>query len=470
MKSFNEYVKPLDNLSEVKLNLPKVKLTEITVSPYYTQKGVANPYYDLDIPMDAITAAIGDGKITFKSVESPTGQQLLAVGRGKFQFQIERDGAETPYYVTTTKSVVQSHLGMGKRKDSTASSNVNELLSVYFLDKPEELKMDTVEWEMIVARKTGNTGVLLGDDTNLTYESMLELLDKDETAQRDIKIGQHNATAILSDLKGKSIKDVYWTPRGKPGGIDSKNPSDVMVLLDDGTFVGYSNKIAAGKDVTPKMNASVVAQYEKLGNAKQLLTVKGHIDTAWNDAVDSVNNPEVKKELLKVTSKVKREKYTEGGSVKSFYNLGVLFTKHNLSFYTQDFYWPFRNSCLAQMQSHLKKDVNLQYLLNTIGYYTYPDADSTACPYKLLIGSESGSRLKDVGADEDLKAVCLDTNKLHYKNIQMTYREGQQSFEVSFVYKPLKKKCVLPITMRTRRSGGWGGKALYMSSSGIRIT
>lgn len=195
-----------------------------------------------------------------------------------------------------------------------------------------------------------------------------------------------------------------------------------------------------------------------------------HIDVAWDEAVNSVKNKEVQKELkVKWTSKVKREKYTEGGSKSSFYKIGQLFTKHGLSFYAEDFYYPFRNSVIQQMSKHLSKPNNLLYMLNTMGYYTYPDANSTPCPYKLLIGSESGSKMKDVGANEELKAVCLDENPKNYGNIKVNYVKGQQSFTLSFVYKPLKKYCELPITMRTRASGGWAGKALYMSSSGIRI-
>lgn len=466
MKSFSEFKTP--KIEDIKLDLPTI--SELTVSPYYTQRGVANPYYDLDISMDAITAQVGEGDIKFKNVESASGQEIFSVGNGKFFFQVEKNGSDTPYYVRTTKSAVKSHLGMGKRKDSTASSNVNELLSVYFLDKTSEMKMDSVEWEMVIGKKSGKTGVLLGDGSPLTYETMIQLIDKDETAQRDIKIGQHNARAILQDLSGQSIKNVYWTPRGKPGGISDKNPSDVMVELSSGTFIGYSNKIAAGKDMTPKMNASAVAQYSKLGDSKQLKSVMNHIDVAWDEAVNSVKNKEVQKELkVKWTSKVKREKYTEGGSKSSFYKIGQLFTKHGLSFYSEDFYYPFRNSVIQQMSKHLSKPNNLLYMLNTMGYYTYPDANSTPCPYKLLIGSESGSKMKDVGANEELKAVCLDENPKNYGNIKVNYVKGQQSFTLSFVYKPLKKYCELPITMRTRASGGWAGKALYMSSSGIRI-
>ena len=107
-----------------------------------------------------------------------------------------------------------------------------------------------------------------GEMQDVTFEDLIELLDADETAQRDIKIGMANASAVATDLKGKTIKKVYWVPK-QGNNISALNPSDVIIELDDG-FVGYSNKIAGGKDATPKMNSSIVAQYEKLDDNKQV--------------------------------------------------------------------------------------------------------------------------------------------------------------------------------------------------------
>lgn len=461
MKTFSQFLEP----EEVKLDL-----LELTVSPYYTQKGQANPYYVIDFKDDVVRQTVGDGEIKYKNVESPSGQELLSLGNGKFFFQIEKDGKDTPYYIRTTKSVVKSHFGMSSRKNSTASSNVNEFLTVYFFLHQSEMKMDSLEWEMQISRKKGSSGVLLGDGSDLTYEDIVGYLDADETAQRDIKIGMANAVAITNDLSGKSVSKVYWTPRGKPAGISANNPSDVMVELSDGSFIGYSNKISAGKDMTPKMNSAVPAQYAKLKDSKQLKAVLKHIDDAFPHAVSTVKDKELQKILkVKYEGKVKREKYTEGGSKKTFFELGKLFTKHGLNFYAQDFYYPYRNYILVQMQNHLKKPKNLQYMLNTMGFYTYPDADSTPCPYKLLVGSESKSTIKDVGDNEELKAIFLNKKSSNYGNISVDYKEGQQSFTMSFTYKPLKLKCELPITMRTRSAGGWQGRALYMTSSGLRI-
>ena len=45
----------------------------------------------------------------------------------------------------------------------------------------------------------------------------------------------------------------------------------------------------------------------------------------------------------------------------------------------------------------------MSYLLNTVCYYTYDDPDETPCPYKLLVGTESGATIKDVASNEEYK-------------------------------------------------------------------
>ena len=45
----------------------------------------------------------------------------------------------------------------------------------------------------------------------------------------------------------QTIDKVFWVPRGKPDGVGGKNPSDVIIKLSDGNYIGYSNKIAMVK-------------------------------------------------------------------------------------------------------------------------------------------------------------------------------------------------------------------------------
>ena len=125
---------------------------------------------------------------------------------------------------------------MKSRKNATASSNVNELLTVYFIvhrdyTTPEDFMAE-------VGGKTGDTGILLANGKPVTYQKLKELLDEDETAIRDIKIGYQNSIAVIKDLKGRAVDKLYWVPSGKPEGVGEKNPSDVMIKLSDGNFIG----------------------------------------------------------------------------------------------------------------------------------------------------------------------------------------------------------------------------------------
>ena len=70
------------------------------------------------------------------------------------------------------------------------------------------------------------------------------------------------------------------------------------------------------------------------------------------------------------------------------------FKKDKLNFYTDGMYYPFRNNSINAYREHIENASNLMYLLNTVGFYTFDDADVTPCPYKLLIGGEKKSVMK----------------------------------------------------------------------------
>ena len=52
------------------------------------------------------------------------------------------------------------------------------------------------------------------------------------------------------------------------------------------------------------------------------------------------------------------------------------------------------------------------------------------------------------------------------KSISVKRTTGTQSLEI--YWKHGRNSYMMPITMRTRSAGGWAGKALYMTSSGIK--
>ena len=76
--------------------------------------------------------------------------------------------------------------------------------SVYFLKNGGFT--DAESWMANVAQKTGGTGIYYGEGHQVTYEELIELLDKDETAIRDINIGYQNSISVQGDLAGKQWK------------------------------------------------------------------------------------------------------------------------------------------------------------------------------------------------------------------------------------------------------------------------
>ena len=445
----------------------KKYLVELTVSPDYQSKGVFNPFYVLNIPEDDIRPSVGDGEIKYKSVDVGSGTLIKRYGRGNFHFQVNVNGEDTNFYVITPKKgFVTAHYGQKTRKSATASSNVNEFLTVYFLLHKDYTDAKTFMSD--IGGKTGPTGVLDGAGKSVTYEDLVELIDKDETAERDIQIGYKNSIVVAKDLPN-TIDKVFWVPAIKPDGVGSKNPSDVVIKLIDGTYVGYSNKISAGKDATPKINTNITAFYSKLGDKRQLKSIQNMIDDAWNDAASTieVTTPNAHKAIS--TFSISGEGFSESSSKRAFATLARAFQKDKLKFYADDFYYKFRNNLISAFSTYISDSRNMVYLLNTVGFYTYDDPNATPCPYKLLIGSEKGSTIKEVSSDEKQRQIFFTKKPSDLTQIRTSYDNKSQSFALSFGYRPLGKIISAPITLRTRAAGGWSGKSLYVTTSGFKV-
>ena len=443
----------------------KTFLRELTVSPDYQSRGTFNPFYVLDIPEDDIRPSVGDGVIKYKNVDSGSGELIKNYG-GKYHFQVNVNDEDTNYYIITTKSKVKAHFGQKTRKDSTASSNVNEFLTVYFLLHKDYTDPKTFQSD--IGGKTGKTGVLNGEGQDVTYEDLVQLIDRDETADRDIEIGYQNSLAVANDLTN-TIDKVFWVPRGKPDGVGGKNPSDVIIKLSDGSYVGYSNKIAAGKDATPKINTNITAFYSKLSDKKQLSNIEKMIDDAWNSAASTIDvKTPIAHRAIKSFS-ISGERFSESSSKRAFAGLARAFQKDKLKFYADDFYYKFRNNLITAFSTYISDSRNMAYLLNTVGYYTYDDPDATPCPYKLLIGSEKGSKIKDVSSDEEQRQIFFTKKPSDLTQIKTSYDKRGQTFNVAFGYRPLGKVISAPIVLRTRAAGGWSGKSLYITTSGFKV-
>ena len=448
-----------------------------TVSPYYKQKNIPNPYYTMDgntiqTTINALKKVgikkVEPAKLLFKCVDKISGKTILE-SRGQFQFQLAyglRDkNKELSFGIKTTKKQVKGHLGMATRKNSTASSNVNEFLTVYFLINDDCTPTQLEKYSARLGDKP--TGVITGEGTPVTHTDLVNLIDEDETAERDINIGRNNAKAVKIDIKGKRIHKLYWVPRGKPLGISPKTPSDVILQFKDKTFQGYSNKIAAGSDETPKFNTNIYAFYGKLENKQQQNNIGKLVNKAWNDASNLVKGRKAKKALS--LFKIEQEPFSESASREEFSKLAGAFNTDKLDFYADGFYYPFRNNLIKSFAQYLKKPENLVYFLNTVYFYTYDDPRKAfiPCPYKLLIGKETQiSQIKDLASDEDLKNLLYNSKANKIKNVSYEYDGSSQSFKIRFMFEKLK--VLIPITCRTRQAGGWSGKSLFITTSGVK--
>jgi len=450
-----------------------VELTELTVSSKYQNKGIFNPFYVIDPEVDQQVRDflnkknISFNNIIYKAVDTVENDPILSTGQTPFELFSDED-TSLNIFIKIPKKKVKAHYGQKTRKDSTASSNVNEFLSLYFLIHPEFKSVKDLK------KKDGETGVLTGEEKEISYSELIDMINKDETPERDIKIGYNNSKAIKKDLKDKSFKKLYWTPRQKPANINPNNPSDIIIKLDNNSFQGYSNKIAAGKDTTPKFNTNIIAFFTKLGDSNKIEDVKNLIDNAWKKASKKVPSSATYAKKAINDFDISKEEFSESKSQRAFADLATQFQLDNLEFFGKDFYHIFRNNLIDSFSKYLENPENLKYFLNTISSYTYGTKieGETPCPYKLLIGSESGSVIKDVSEDTQLKNVVdvKDINTI--EDIKTIYDGTSQSFLVNFKIKigTEIKSISIPITIRTRASGGWSGKALYINTPGLKIS
>ena len=451
----------------------KFSLDELTVDPLYQNKGVFNPFYEIDPTVDKQVRDILNDKnipfsnIIYKAVDKAENEPILST-KGTQPFELYTD-LETSLniFIKIAKKKAIKHYGQKTRKDSTASSNVNEFLSLYFLIHPEFKNVEDI------IDKQGGTGILTGEGNEVSYSQLIELLKKDESAKRDIQIGINNAIALKSDLKGKSYKNLYWTPRAKPANINPKNPSDIILELEDGNFIGYSNKIASGEDKTPKFNTNIIAFFSKLGGS-QPEDIKVIIDNAWNKAAKEVPSSASNAKKAISDFDISKEGFSETTSRRAFANLAIQFQLDDLEFYNKDFYYPFRNNLITSFSKYLESPVNLKYFLNTISAITYGTKilGETPCPYKLLIGSENKrSVIKEVSENKALRDVVNVDSIEDIKSIQNSYNGSSQSFNVNYQLNIGNeiKNITIPVTVRTRSAGGWGGKNPFISSSGVKI-
>ena len=80
----------------------------------------------------------------------------------------------------------------------------------------------------------------------------------------------------------------------------------------------------------------------------------------------------------------------------------------------------------------------------------------------LLIRLVSGSFV--LSSPEEL-LFNSDSSKIN--SIEADYDGRSQAFKMRFRYG--RKNIMIPITCRTRQAGGWSGKSLFITTSGVKV-
>ena len=92
-----------------------------------------------------------------------------------------------------------------------------------------------------------------------------------------------------------------------------------------------------------------------------------------------------------------------------------------------------------------------------------------------MVGTERSSTITEVSSDENKKSALsgkVSPASDQYKNIKTTYDNKSQSFKINFDVEDngITSKVEIPMTARTRAEGGFSGKALFITTPGVKIT
>jgi hypothetical protein len=82
------------------------------------------------------------------------------------------------------------------------------------------------------------------------------------------------------------------------------------------------------------------------------------------------------------------------------------------------------------------------------------------------------SSVSSVSNDSILKSIVNVDSSDKIKDIKNNYNGSSQSFDVNFKMEVVSevKSISIPVTLRTRAGGGWSGKSLYITSSGVKVS
>lgn len=323
------------------------------------------------------------------------------------------------------------------RKNANESSNFYELLTAYYILHGKNIIEDT--------------GIIYWDSINkceseMKYSQIEKIYNSNNSSLEDSIIAWKNAEIIKKDL-GFEVDKIFWTANHyKPNNIHRRNPSDIIILLKNGKYKGYSlKKVDKEFYVNPIINTGLVCFWKK-------------------DYVDFSNLiiEMLKKNFDFLLEKYSVEKpneyvYTEKGMVTYFIN----FPNH------KEITLEYRRLVKNDIVSFLSKIENLVIFMKKIRYRLYGDSDFSECPYKLVYSDVEKSSLVDINENTLTHKILSEANENNVSSILINNKYEHQGFDISFECLGYNV-CFKNIVIRTR-FGGLRGLDLYITFSNLEI-
>jgi hypothetical protein len=164
----------------------------------------------------------------------------------------------------------------GGMTETTLNSTITELMPLIFYKNPSLTKMEYTE----AINKILKEGIEKYKDVFVEKRDMKSGESFINTMETSTKFEEKmdNAIAIynyLKDLnKTKKIKNLWWTYRKKPEGVNNSSPADIVAQFTDDEMLGISLKAGGEKTKEPLLNTFVKPIKEYFESSIQKLKEK----------------------------------------------------------------------------------------------------------------------------------------------------------------------------------------------------
>jgi len=348
-------------------------------------------------------------------------------------FMVEKDNIKYKVRLTHLKKTGYVNC----RKNANASSNFYEAMTAYYLINGSKV--------------CENTGIIywnLDEDSEkeLVFDDIKKLYIANKGNKEDLKVAKQNSEMIKKDIGDKKISKVYWSANYKPNNIDYRNPSDIILLLENGEYCGYSlKKLDKNEYNNPIINTGLVClwreDYIDLSDK-----IKDILKKSFDILIAKYNLPIPEKYI-----------YTEQGMHRYFKDI----------FNHKEICLDYRRMVKDDIVNFLNVKDNLVAFLNKIKYRIYGDDNTTKCPYKLIYANESGATVFEIDEKTLIYKVLNEAKDENISDILINNKYNSQGFDLSFTCLGYLV-CFKNIVIRSR-FGGMKGLDLYITFTNISV-